>query len=169
MKWKIYYQVPDVRDQVCECRKEAVNARGNLSRQNREEKCIKARREVLREKIKSTCGNMKSWLASRRDGTRTTRTSEPMNSTYSCTCEIQKRKRKHEDLCLLQSQSVLNITFSFIISTLLMTSIWKISLKVASTAPFSISGWLESTNGPSWVFFKKKRKFHHWYNHTPHM
>lgn len=52
MKWKIYYQVPDVRDQVCECRKEAVNARGNLSRQNREEKCIKARREVLREKIK---------------------------------------------------------------------------------------------------------------------
>lgn len=86
-------QVPDVQDQVCECRKEAVNARGNLSRQYTEEKYIKERREVMREKEKSTCGNMKSWFASRMDGTRTTRTSEPINSTYSCTCEIEKEKK----------------------------------------------------------------------------
>lgn len=85
---------------------------------------------------------MKSWLASRMDGTRTTRTSEPMNSTYSCTCEIQKDKKKNMKIfCSLKSQSVLNIyLFCFILSTLLMTSTSNISLKVASTVPFLISG-----------------------------
>lgn len=81
---------------------------------------------------------MKSWLASRMDGTRTTRTSEPMNSTYSCTCKIQKGKK---NLKSLKSQSVLNTyLFCFILSTLLMTSTSNISLKVASTVPFLISG-----------------------------
>lgn len=55
MKWRLVNkknQIPDVRDQVYECRKEAANTRENLSHQNREEECVKARREILREKKK---------------------------------------------------------------------------------------------------------------------
>lgn len=103
-------------------------------------------------KEKNTWGKTGSWLASRIDGTRSTRVEEPMYSTWSC--NWKKHVYGEISLKLIHSSSSLlaaKITESGSrVNTFLVISWSNTSSKVWSMVAFLISGCSESTKGPNW-------------------
>lgn len=100
-------QVPGVRDQVCGCRKEAANTQGETCHvQSREENCVTARREGLREKRKEHLWEYEI-MVSIADGWH-------QNHSYFWAHEfhiiLQLRKTKNRETFVnFQSRSVYNI------------------------------------------------------------
>lgn len=57
-KWRLVNDknLPDGQDQACECRKEAANTKRNWSCQNKQEKCVKERRDSEKKKKRAPVG-----------------------------------------------------------------------------------------------------------------